>query len=328
MAYGGFFMQGLASGLQTGFDMKTKINQWKEQKKQKDELQKKQDEISAKTQAYFDKVQQFQEDGLISDDELLQLNTAFLTAGTDVQELIKGTHDAITKRQTDAYKSDMDMIDSYSEMIDGLDPKNTTGTLETVRGMVTSDKAKRYLDVYEKTQAQKWESAQVSPEQKAYDESMKIANMLPQNLRADYLRSQGIDVPEPPPSTNQASIPYSTAEEAINQTADIPNFDKVPYQDSDGFWHVRFVRTRVGGSKSTTTNAKPPSTPTTPGLKGKATLNEMRGTAPNKTNIPGVPVTGIDITKYEAMSDEELRQAIAEGDQGAIQYAISKGLLR
>lgn len=321
----GYFWGGLAQGLQTGLSYKLQLQEANERKKLKEEENKLKEEISFTAKKLADEIAKYQEDKIISDEELVQWTGLWTSLSAELQAHFKALDDSVRNNNKKAFQEESEYLKTLKETIDGLTPEQAEEAWKNAEQYFVTPQGKQTLEVAKQSYEARYKAKQKTPEEQTWEQ----AKLLPADMRADYLRSQGIEnIPEEKIKTNEASKAYATAEEAIKETADIPNFDKIPYQDSNGYWHVRYVRSRLGSNKGSNKLPSSSSNTASLGLSAQAKLNSMKGTTANKTNVPGVPIAGIDTTKYELMTDEELRKAIDDGDQGAIQYAISKGLLK
>ena len=189
MAYGGYFLQGMAQGIQSGFEMGWK----KKQQKKLDEQQKK---IAEGTTLFNNMVKQYGEDGVYSDDDIAMLNTAYLAAGAEVQEYIKGTKDAIQNMNKAKVEEDFQWLELASSWTDGLDPKDAKGIFDYIRPNITTEKGKNYYTAYENMYKKKYEAQQNQPE-----DIWGQAGTLPQDIRPEYLRSKGVEIPQATPET-------------------------------------------------------------------------------------------------------------------------------
>jgi len=160
--YGGYFLQGMASGIQSGFEMGWKK---KQQKKLEDEQQK----ITEGTTLFNNMVKQYGEDGVYSDDDMAMLNVAFLSAGVEVKERIKGTHEAILAMNKSKVEQDFQWLELASSWTDGLDPKNAKEIFDYVGSQITTEKGKNYYTAYENMYKKKYEAAQQPQTVSPYD---------------------------------------------------------------------------------------------------------------------------------------------------------------
>jgi len=116
--YGGFFLKGLATGLQ---GLGTQIGEMKWQKKENERIQKEKDDLAESVSIFNKKIEDYYADGTLSDDEKLQLNTAYLASAYNVQEVIKGSYDAVMKMDKDTVENNLAYLKSYRESWGDLD---------------------------------------------------------------------------------------------------------------------------------------------------------------------------------------------------------------
>lgn len=186
--YGGYFLQGLSSGLQSGFNM----GQMKWQQNEKKKLAKKQEEMLELATIYNSMVAQLGEDGVYSDDDMMKINTAYMALGYDVKERVDGTYKAIQamdKRKVDQNYQWFEMLPS---ILEGVDPSDAQGIIDAIRPNISGEKGLLTFEALTEITRKKNEAAQKKPE-----DIWGQAGTLPQDIRPDYLRSKGIDIPQP-----------------------------------------------------------------------------------------------------------------------------------
>ena len=153
---GGFFLKGMAGGIQTGFNMG-----W--QKKQQKMLEDKEKKITEGTAVYNNLITQLGADGAYSDDDIMQLNTAFWAAGYEVQEKVKSAHSAILTMNNNQLEQDFKWLDLAANWTEGLDPSNAKEIFEFMRSNATTDKGKSLFTAYENIYKKKYEAVQAQP---------------------------------------------------------------------------------------------------------------------------------------------------------------------
>lgn len=145
---GGYFLQGLAGGLQSGMNMGQQLQEMQWKKDQQKKLDDKQQKIADGATMFSNLVKQFGADNIYTDDEIMQLNAAYLSSSYDVQAVIKDTNDAIQSMNKSKLEQDYKWLDLYTDWIDGLDPKDVGGIFETVKGQIQSKQGKQVLEAY------------------------------------------------------------------------------------------------------------------------------------------------------------------------------------
>jgi len=188
--YGGYFMGGLASGLQSGLQIGQQLKEMKWQKQQKEELKKKYDELQSASLSIQNKIKEYGLDGTYSDNEITDLSTMMWAGGTELQEIYKQTLEDIKKGNEQKVKQDFELIDAWRDEISGLSVDNISSSYEELSSFITTDAGKNYLNA--NASIKKKKAAQKQPE-----DVWGQAGTLPQDIRPDYLRSKGIDIPQP-----------------------------------------------------------------------------------------------------------------------------------
>jgi len=203
--YLGYALQAGVQGFQTGFSMAQQKSEMEWQKKKKKELEEKELKIKEGAVLYSSLVSQVYADNVISEDEMMKLNTAFLAAGYEVQAVIKDTHNAIQTMDKNKLEQDLAWLDLFADMTEGLDPKDTQGTFDMIKGNIKSEKGINLFDAYGNLQTKKYEVAKE-------EEPWKRATVLPSEMRVPYLKQEGVEMPEIAPTTE----PLSVAERKFN----------------------------------------------------------------------------------------------------------------
>jgi len=163
--YQGFFLQGMASGIQSGFEMGWKK---KQQKKLEDAKKKLEDESFL----INNMIAEAGKDGYWSDDEVTQINTAVLAGGYEIQERYKSAREAISSMNKNQFEQELQWFDSITGALsDGLiDPKNASEIFEFGRSnFATSKKGKDLYNAYENMYKKKYEAAQQPQTVSPYD---------------------------------------------------------------------------------------------------------------------------------------------------------------
>ena len=139
--YGGYFLQGLSSGLQSGFNM----GQMKWQQNQKKKLEKKQEELNQASTVFNQMVSQMGDDGAYSEDDMMKINTAYMALGYDVKERVDGTYKAIQAMDKKTIEDNNQWLDFVIETTSGMTSADAQGIFDTVKPFVTGEKGYRYL---------------------------------------------------------------------------------------------------------------------------------------------------------------------------------------
>lgn len=189
--YGGFFLKGLAGGLQTGLNMGLQIQEMKWQKEQRKKLEEKQRKIEESVANIGNLFKQYGADNAYSDIEIMQLNTAILASVPEVQAVFKGAVNNIQTMNKSKLEEDLQWLDLFIDWTEGLDPKDVQGIFDTVKGRIQTEKGKNLLTAYENIHKKRYEAAQARPE-----DVWGKAAILPQEVRPEFLRAKGVEIPE------------------------------------------------------------------------------------------------------------------------------------
>jgi len=190
--YSGYFLKGLAGGLQTGVNLGTQIQEMQWQKAQRKKLEEKEAKIEESMSTIGNLFKQYGADSTYSDDEIMQLNTALSAAVPEVQAVWKDAVNAIQTMNKRKFEEDLQWFDLFINQTEGLNPGDVQGIFDMAKSRFQTDKAKNYFTAYEEIQKKKYEAAQNQPE-----DVWGQAGTLPQDIRPEYLRSKGVNIPQP-----------------------------------------------------------------------------------------------------------------------------------
>jgi len=232
--YTGSFLKGLGEGLGTGFQMAQQAKEWKWQKEQKEKIQKEKDDLTEAVSIFNKKIEGYYADGTLSDDEKLQLNTAYLASAYNVQEVIQGSYDAIMKMDKDTLENNLNWFKFYKESIGDFDPSDIPGLYEFTKGQMIGEKGKQMFVAGDNLLKKQYEAKQNQPE-----DVWGQAATLPMDVRDEYLRSKGINIPEATITPKTAGISdYNSAatylSKFVNSPLDVFNKEKASIQNKFG----------------------------------------------------------------------------------------------
>ena len=230
--YLGYGLMAGVEGFKSGFGMAQQKQEMEWQKKQKKKLEEKELKIQEGASMYSNLVAQVYADGVLSEDESMKLNTAFLAAGYEVQAVIKDTHTAIQAMDKNKLEQDFEWLEMFAEITEGLDPKDVQGAFDTIRLNVKSEKGINLFDAYGSLQKKRYE---VAEKRRPWEE----AAILPAEVRPEFLRQKGIDIPEPTPTTADLSVAerkYNWAIEHYNLPEGDPN--KINFEQLSRFMGI------------------------------------------------------------------------------------------
>jgi len=225
---GGFFLQGLGEGLESGFNMgmRKKEQKWKEQKEK--ELEQKQKAIEDAALEYKNMVDEFTADKVLSNDEMAKLNAAYLAAGYEVQGLIKNTHNDIQNMHTKKVNQDFEMLDMWAQWTAGQSPENLDAAFNDIQKWIQTEEGKRVLEAHtnlmkrqQPAQEQKvstWDFYTSSPA----DVQSQIAKST-----AASLGLEGIEFQQPAEKPKELGVPdYNTVVSYLSKFTDPTVFEQ------------------------------------------------------------------------------------------------------
>ena len=191
--YLGYALQAGVQGFQSGFNMAQQKQEMKWKKAQMKKLEEKELKIQEGAALYSNLIKQYGADGMYSEDEIMQLNTAFLSAGYEVQAVIKDTHNAIQTMDKNKLEQDFAWLEMFADMTEGLSYKDIQSAFDTIKGNIKSEKGLNLFDAYFRLQEKRHEIAKE-------EEPWKRAAVLPAEVRPGYLRQEGVEIPEAEPT--------------------------------------------------------------------------------------------------------------------------------
>ena len=154
--YSGYFLQGLSSGLQSGFNM----GQMKWQQNEKKRLQKKQDEMLEASSVFNNMVAQLGEDGSYSDDDMMKINTSYMALGYDVKERVDGTYKAIQAMDKKTIEQNNQRFEFVLETTQDMKSGDAQGIFDTIKPFISGEKGLQMYEAFESMIKKKSEIAQ------------------------------------------------------------------------------------------------------------------------------------------------------------------------
>jgi len=161
--YLGFFLQGLAGGIQTGMNMGTQLQEMKWQKKQRKQLEETQAKMLEAGNIWNAKIKEVTADNTVTDEEIAQLNTVFLSGGYEFMEHYSSAMNYITGMKDKEYKQEIEWINLFISGIEGLPPGDVQAAYDYVKPKITSEKGLNMLEAYTNMQKKRYEVAQAQP---------------------------------------------------------------------------------------------------------------------------------------------------------------------
>jgi hypothetical protein len=158
--YGGYFLQGMASGMQSGFEMG-----WK--KKQQRELETQQKKVIEEGTILNKAAAEMMGDKIITDDEMVKWNALLLASGKEVQEMSKGWDNAIRDMNAKGCEYYKNMFEMFGENIGNFDLNNFSKSYEEAIKYYPNQKV--YFDAANNIIKKKNEAAQTPKEVTPYE---------------------------------------------------------------------------------------------------------------------------------------------------------------
>ena len=146
--YGGYFLEGLSSGIQSGINMGQQLQEMRWQKKQRKALEEKQTKMLETANIWNAKVKEFGADNTYSDEEIAQLDTIILSGGYEFMEHYKGAMDAIRSTNKAKYDQELEWMDLFTSGVEGCTPGDIQALYEYVKPNITSEKGSNILEAY------------------------------------------------------------------------------------------------------------------------------------------------------------------------------------
>jgi len=163
VGYGGSFLKGLAGGLQTGINMGTQLQEMRWQKKQRKQLEETQTRMLEAGNLWNAKIKEISADNIITDEEMAQLSTVFLSGGYEFMEHYGSAMNYITGMKDKEYKQELEWINLYIDGIAGLSPGDIQAAYDFIEPKITSEKGLNMLEAYTNMQKRKQEAMQAQP---------------------------------------------------------------------------------------------------------------------------------------------------------------------
>ena len=144
--YGGYFMQGLSSGIQSGFDMG--MMKWQQKKKQEV------DDLNAKMADTWSNITKemsvLGEDGSLSEDDLMKINVLSYAAPYQMQAEMQKLRTSLKENNRSDYDKQYNMITTFMDWAEGQDYADVSGLYESMRSQITDEHALTLYEVGDK----------------------------------------------------------------------------------------------------------------------------------------------------------------------------------
>ena len=155
--YGGYFLKGLAGGIESGFNMASRHLESKWKKDEEKKLKAEQEAMMESVGSYMKKVEDFGVDGF-SVDEGQELKVMFLAGGSLFQEEVGKTHEAIQKGLREETAERLETLKLYSESLGNSDPKNFKEYYDEVYSQVKGTKHEKYFVAYNNSKQKEFDA--------------------------------------------------------------------------------------------------------------------------------------------------------------------------
>jgi len=161
--YSGYFLQGLAGGIQTGMNMGTQLQEMRYQKKQRKQLEETQAKMLEASNIWNAKIKEITADNTITDEEVAQLTTVFMSGGYEFMEHYSSAMNYITGMKDKEYKQELEWINLFISGIEGLPPGDIQAAYDYIKPKITSEKGLNMLEANSNMQKKKYEAMQAQP---------------------------------------------------------------------------------------------------------------------------------------------------------------------
>ena len=165
----GYFMKGLASGMQSVLNMGQQIQEMQWQKAQRKKLEAKQAEYEEGMATISGLMKQLGEDGSYSEDDEMKLLTSFYAMIPEVQAVYGDAMNAIQTMNKSKFEADMNWLSLTREKIEGMDWTDAQGIFDITEGEVTTEKGKNCFEAYRSIAEKKANIAQKPQTVSPYD---------------------------------------------------------------------------------------------------------------------------------------------------------------
>jgi len=177
--YSGYFLQGLAGGIQSGINMGTQLQEMRWQKKQRKELEEKQAKMMEVSNLWNAKIKEAGADNIYSDEEIAQISTIYLSGGYEFMEHYQGAMNAIKSMNKAKYDQEKEWMDLFVSGVEGLPPGDIQAMYEYVQPYVTSEKGKNALEAYNNILQKRGKIAQAQPTAEVFTTAEAVQEAYP-----------------------------------------------------------------------------------------------------------------------------------------------------
>jgi hypothetical protein len=147
----GYFFGGMAQGLESGMSWKQKKLELKEKREAKEELKKLKEQTAKEIKDFSAKLDERIKDGW-TEQELQEINVAYLAASKDLQSHFQGVMSYINEGHIAEAQSEMEFIGDFTENLMGslesLQSKDVAGFYDSIANSITSEQGQKILETH------------------------------------------------------------------------------------------------------------------------------------------------------------------------------------
>ena len=224
--YSGYFLQGLAGGIQSGINMGTQLQEMRWQKKQRKELEEKQAKMMEVSNLWNAKIKEAGADNIYSDEEIAQISTIYLSGGYEFMEHYQGAMNAIKSMNKAKYDQEKEWMDLFVSGVEGLPPGDIQAMYEYVQPYVTSEKGENILEAYNNILQKRGKIAQAQPTAEVFATAEAVQEAYPgQGYKYDTTAKGYVPTYQKPEELSAADKKYNWAID--NYKADKISFEQL-----------------------------------------------------------------------------------------------------
>ncbi|MBA7491706.1 hypothetical protein ES702_02254 [subsurface metagenome] len=161
--YSGYFMKGLAGGLQSGITMGTNLTQLRWTKQKKKEIDDLNVKLADTWNAISQEIVSLANDGQLSDDDLLKVYALTMAAPYEMQSFMQPLRTSLSQFKTKEVENQIEYVKTLYEWAKGLDPRDIDSLYEGVRPYITDPHAKVLFEVCDKKLRHEYEVEKAEP---------------------------------------------------------------------------------------------------------------------------------------------------------------------
>lgn len=177
--YSGFFMKGMAGGLQSGVNMGMQLTQMKWQKKKQKELE----DMTVKMNDTWNSIGQelitLANDGQLSEDDKLKVYALTIAAPYEMQGVMQNLRSSLAQFDTKGFDNQMELVKTFYDYAQGLNIKDIDSLYETFRGQITDPHALTLFEVADKKLRHEYEVAQAQPKTEVFPSAEALREKYP-----------------------------------------------------------------------------------------------------------------------------------------------------